>query len=72
MKNFNPRHLRKRHAARRSGPKDPGKSKAFRRCKRISDRFIHQSASALESPSIAGPYLAYRQATVKGEGFRKG
>lgn len=71
MKNFTPRHLRRGYS-NKSGPKDPTKSRAFRRCKRISDLFIHQSASALASPALAAQYEAYRAKTISGDGFRKG
>lgn len=47
MKVFNPRHLRKKHA-RRSGESGSEKKMAFRRCKQISDKYIHQKAATLE------------------------
>lgn len=71
MKNFNPRHLRKRYS-NKSGTSDGVKSKAFRRCKRISDAFIHQSASTLSSPALSNKYASYCELTQKGIGFRKG
>ena len=71
MKNFNPRHLRSRYN-NQSGASDKTKSQAFRRCKRISDQFIHRSASALESPSLAHSYSNYCRITEEGRGFRKG
>lgn len=70
MKNFTPRHLRKSRV-NKSGPSDKTKSLAFRRCKRISDRFIHQSASALASPTLASAYVNYCASTANGTGFRK-
>lgn len=67
---YTPRHLRRKAMAKKSGGAlDSAKKQAFRRCKRISDQFIHQSASALESN---GQYLSYCAATEKGTGFRKG
>lgn len=70
MKNFNPRHLRSKYS-NRSGSSDQSKSRAFRRCKQISDRYIHQSASALESPALANGYAQYCAVTGEGKGFRR-
>lgn len=71
MKQFVPRHLRKRYV-NKSGPGKDVKQKAFKRCARISKRFIHQSASVLESPRFATQYAEFCELTGKGMGFRKG
>lgn len=71
MQNFNPRHLRTRYA-KKGAAADDAKKKAFRRCKNISNQFIHQSASALESPRFANRYAQYCERTMEGKGFRKG
>lgn len=71
MKNFTPRRLRKRYN-NKSGTRDSAKSKAFSRCKTISNKFIHQSASALASPAFANQYAEYCAQTAAGTGFRKG
>jgi len=70
MKNFNPRHLRKRYA-KNGGASGDEKSRAFRRCKKISDQFIHQSASSLEKASMSDHYSAYCAKTADGKGFRR-
>lgn len=67
---FTPRHLRRGYV-NKSGTVDQTKSRAFRRCKRISDQFIHQSSSALESPKLKDPYKQYCDKTRAGTGFRK-
>jgi hypothetical protein len=67
---FTPRHMR-RGWVNRSGTVDQTKGKAFRRCKKISDRFIHQSSSALASPRLAHQYAEYC-AVVDRSGLRKG
>lgn len=71
MKVFTPRHMRKKFA-RKGGAGGDTKKIAFRRCKRVSDRFINQSASALASPRLAKHYAVYCELTGKGTGFRKG
>lgn len=70
MKNFNPRHLRKKFA-NRNGSEDATKSRSFRRAAQYSKRFIHQSASALESPKFAHDYAIYSEQVRKGV-LRKG
>lgn len=69
MKNFNPRHLRKKFV-KKSGASGPEKGAAFRRCKQISDKFIHQSASYLES-KVGAAYESYCNKTRAGLGFRR-
>lgn len=71
MGTWTPRALRSRYN-NKSGNVDAAKSKAFRRCKLRSDRFIHQSASALASPALASQYSKYCADTASGTGFRKG
>jgi len=71
MKVFTPRHMRKKFA-RKGGAGGDTKKIAFKRCKRISDRFIHQSADALASPRHAAAYAVFCELTGKGTGFRKG
>lgn len=64
---FTPRKLR-RGAVDSSGPLDQTKGIAFRRCKRISDQFIHKKASQLEGNKN---YIRYCEVTVDGKGFRR-
>jgi hypothetical protein len=65
MKNFNPRHLRKKFN-NKSGGKDIEKSRTFRRAAAWSKQFIHQSASTLESPAFATRYQKYCEACRRG------
>lgn len=65
MKNFVPRHMRKRYN-NKSGAKDPTKSKAFARAAAWSKRFIHQSADQLAKPSVAPAYHEWCEAARKG------
>jgi hypothetical protein len=44
---YTPRHLRRRGNTARNGAGQDEKSKMFRAVKKISDQFIHQSASTL-------------------------
>ena len=71
MKNFIPRHLRKKYN-NKSGAGDATKAKAFRRVAAVSKRYINQSASALASPQLAPGYADYCNKTRAGTGFRKG
>jgi hypothetical protein len=57
MNVFTPRNLRK--GSRNSGGKDKEKQKTFRRCKLISNRFIHQKASQLQKQPLREEYLVY-------------
>lgn len=70
MKQFKPRHLRKKFN-NKSGGKDAEKSRAFRRAAAWSKQFIHQSASVLESPRMVGPYAIYCEAARR-DVLRKG
>ena len=69
MQNFNPRHLRKKFA--NTGGKDIAKQRAFRAAAKYSKRFIHQSASFLESPAVAPQYADWCN-TCSQERLRKG
>lgn len=71
MKQFNPRHLRKRYN-NKSGAGGDTKKQAFKRCARVSKLFINQSASALASSRLAKQYEVFCELTGKGTGFRKG
>lgn len=56
---YTPRHLRRRGNTAKNGGGQEEKSKMFRAIKKVSDRFIHQSASVLEK---MGPrYERYRR-----------
>lgn len=70
MKNFNPRHMRKKFN-NKSGSQDSAKSQAFRRAAQWSKQFINQSASALESPRLAFGYSVWSDAARRGN-LRKG
>ena len=72
MKDFTPRHMRKRYNNNKSGTLNSAKSKAFRRCKQRADKFIHQSASALTSSALSQQYAQFCADTAAGTGFRKG
>jgi hypothetical protein len=69
MNKFTPRALRKGKGYKNSRGGDSGKDKkmAFRRCKMLSDMFIHRSASSLEDDNM---YLSYCAATRDGTGLR--
>lgn len=45
---YTPRHLRRRGNTTKNGGGQEEKSKMFRVIKKVSDQFIHQSASTLE------------------------
>lgn len=62
---FTPRHLRKRHN-NKGGTKDKSKQQAFARAAQWSKRFIHQSASMLASPAMAGQYAEWEEAARRG------
>lgn len=56
---YTPRHLRRRGNTARNGAGQEEKSRMFRTVKKVSDQFIHQSASTLEK---MGPrYERYRR-----------
>lgn len=65
MKQFNPRHLRKKFN-NKSGGNDLEKSRAFRRVAAWSKQFIHQSASTLASPAFAARYEVFSEACRRG------
>lgn len=69
MKNFTPRHLRKKYN-NRSGGGDREKAAAFRRAALWSKQFIHQSASYLERPAIAPHYAKWCDKARLGKGLR--
>jgi hypothetical protein len=66
MNVFTPRHLRKKYA-KRGGDKGGDKKMAFRKCKLVSDKYIHQAASALAKMP---DYLRYCAVTADGTGLR--
>jgi hypothetical protein len=70
VKQFQPRHLRKKFN-NKSGGNDTEKSRAFRRAAAWSKQFIFQSASTLESPAFVQRYAVYSEAARKGT-LRKG
>jgi len=59
---YTPRNLRRKGNANRNGTVGPEKKRAFRAAKKISDRFIHLSASELEKPKVYSQYLSYKTA----------
>lgn len=59
MNSYTPRHLRRKGNAGRNGSVDKTKSQAFRTAAQLSKQFIHQSASALESPKMRERYAEY-------------
>ena len=65
MKNFTPRHLRKRYN-NKSGAGDKNKSDAFRKAAQWSKRFIHLSANALAAAKVAPHYAEWCEASRKG------
>jgi len=67
---FVPRHLRKGYV-NRGGSKDQQKQQAFRRAAQYSKRFITQSASFLERPTVAPQYAEYCGVCDR-EALRKG
>lgn len=69
MKNFTPRHLRKRYN-NKSGAGDKDKQRAFRRAALWSKKFIHLSANALAKPSIASEYAKWCDRSREGKGLR--
>lgn len=62
MNSYTPRRLRRKGNASRNGTVGPEKKRAFRAAKAKSDRFIHQSASMLEKPSVYQHYARYKLA----------
>jgi hypothetical protein len=56
---FTPRHMRKKFR-KLSGDSGAEKGKAFRRAKQVSDKFIHQPASALEGV-LSASYAGYKK-----------
>lgn len=66
---YTPRNLRRKNNASRNGTVGPEKAQAFRSAKRISDKFIHQSASMLEK--MGQQYAEYRGICDR-EALRKG
>jgi hypothetical protein len=69
MKNFTPRHLRKRYN-NKSGAGDKDKQRAFKRAAAWSKRFINQPASYLEKPSVAPHYAVWCNRSREGKGLR--
>ena len=68
MKNFTPRHLRKRY--RKPASDDDAKKKAFRKVAMWSKRFIKLSADQLAKPAIASHYAEWCEKSRKGTGLR--
>lgn len=64
MKNFNPRHMRRKYRTKHSDDKE--KKRAFARVAKWSKRFIHLSADALAKPKIAPHYEAWNERSKKG------
>lgn len=58
MKQFNPRHLRKRYN-NKSGSGDASKAAAFKKAAAWSKRFIHLSANNLAKPDVAPHYARW-------------
>lgn len=58
-RSYTPRHLRRRGNTAKNGAGQEEKSKMFRAVKKVSDRFIHQSASTLEK--MGASYERYRR-----------
>lgn len=56
---YTPRHLRRRGNTARNGAGQEEKSRMFRAVKKVSDQFIHQSASSLEKMGFR--YERYRR-----------
>lgn len=69
MKNFTPRHLRKKYN-NKSGSGDADKARAFRRAAAWSKQFIHQPASYLEKPHVAVHYAKWCERSRAGKGLR--
>lgn len=72
MKQFVPRHLRKRYN-NKSGAGGDTKKQAFKRCAPASASSLSTRAlRLLESPRFAAQYAIFCELTGKGTGFRKG
>lgn len=69
MKNFTPRHMRKKYNNKSGGGQEE-KKKAFRRAALWSKRFINQPASYLEKPSVAPHYAVWCDRSRPGKGIR--